>query len=336
MPSNLKSKQSCPNTDCVLHGVVGEGNITRHGFLKVGFGRRRRYRCTKCGRTFGRNTNTTYERIQSPRTLFDRVVRLRVEGLSISAISRVCGLSWSPVFRWLRKAAIAAKRFNDRRTQGFDLEEIQADKIRTFCGTKKRPIWIFMTIEVGPRLWVSTVVGRRGHRSTRSLILDTARRGRWAPFPLIATDGYKYYRSVVQRTFGVNCVYGQIMKTWRKDRITKVETKLVIGSKWRLQDALEDSEDSHKLNTSFIERLNLTVRQGSAYLGRRTACHSRSEDHLRDQLELQRCHYNFMRPHRSLRFGQSCERRPCRRGLRRSVSPSETFSFLRAVAADLM
>ncbi len=110
-------------------------------------------------------------------------------------------------------------------------------------------------------------------------------------------------KSVVQRIFGVNCVYGQVMKSWRKDRITKVETKLVIGSKWRLRDALYESEDSHKLNTSFIERLNLTVRQGSAYLCRRTACHSRSEEHLRDQLELQRCHYNFMRVHRSLRFG---------------------------------
>ena len=77
----------------------------------------------------------------------------------------------------------------------------------------------------------------------------------------------------------------------------------MIGSKWRLQDALVESEDSHKLNTSFIERLNLTVRQGSAYLGRRTACHSRSEDHLRDQLELQRCHYKFLRPHGALRFG---------------------------------
>ena len=90
---------------------------------------------------------------------------------------------------------------------------------------------------------------------------------------MIATDGYKYYQSVVQKIFGVNCVYGQVMKTWRKNRITRVETKLVIGSEWRLQDALEESEDSHKLNTSFIERLNLTVRQGSAYLGRRTACH---------------------------------------------------------------
>jgi hypothetical protein len=31
-----------------------------------------------------------------------------------------------------------------------------------------------------------------------------------------------------------------------------------------------DSEDSSKLNTSFVERLNLTIRQGSAYLFRRT------------------------------------------------------------------
>ena len=33
----------------------------------------------------------------------------------------------------------------------------------------------------------------------------------------LTTDGYKYYRSVVQRTFGVGCVYGQVMKTWRKN-----------------------------------------------------------------------------------------------------------------------
>ena len=99
-------------------------------------------------------------------------------------------------------------------------------------------------------------------------------------------------------------MYGQVMKTWSKDRITKVERKLVIGSKWRLEDALFESEDSHKLNTSFIERINLTVRQGSSYLCRRTACHSRSEDLLKDHLEIRRCHYNFMRTHSSLKFGK--------------------------------
>lgn len=50
----------------------------------------------------------------------------------------------------------------------------------------------------------------------------------------------------------------------------KVGTKLMIGAEWRLVDALEESKDSTEVNTSFIERLNLTIRQGSAYLERRS------------------------------------------------------------------
>ena len=271
MARTSNSRRYCPNARCRLRGVKGEGNITKYGFLRVRFGRRRRYRCTACGITFSINTGSTYQGIHSPRSLFDHAIELSVEGVSISAIGRLVGRSRRTIARWLRKAATAARRFNDQRIRGFELAEMQADEIRTFCGTKKKPSWIFMSIEVGPRLWISTVVGKRGYASTRALIFDTARRGQWAPFPLIATDGYKFYASVISRTFGVNCVYGQVMKTWRKDRITKVEKKLVIGSKWRLEDALIESEDSHKLNTSFIERLNLTVRQGSSYLCRRTA-----------------------------------------------------------------
>ena len=47
-----------------------------------------------------------------------------------------------------------------------------------------------------------------------------------------------------------------------------MDRRLLIGSHWQLAEALANSEDSSKLNTSFIERLNLTVRQGSAYLSR--------------------------------------------------------------------
>ena len=65
-----------------------------------------------------------------------------------------------------------------------------------------------------------------------------------------------------------------------------------------------DSEDSRQLNTSYIERLNLTIRQGSAYLCRRSLCYARRRQRLEDHLELLRCHYNFLRPHRALKFGR--------------------------------
>jgi hypothetical protein len=57
------------------------------------------------------------------------------------------------------------------------------------------------------------------------------------------------------------------------------------------------------VNTSFVERLNLTIRQGSAYLFRRTIYHARWKERLEDHLELLRCHYNFVRPHGALKFG---------------------------------
>jgi hypothetical protein len=58
-------------------------------------------------------------------------------------------------------------------------------------------------------------------------------------------------------------------------------------------------------STVFIERLNLTIRQGSAYLCRRTICQARWKELLEHHLELLRCYYNFVRPHRALKFG--CE-----------------------------
>ena len=50
--------------------------------------------------------------------------------------------------------------------------------------------------------------------------------------------------------------------------------------------------------------MNLTIRQSSAYLSRRTLSHARSTDTLDAHLELLRCYYNFVRPHGALKFGR--------------------------------
>jgi IS1 family transposase len=145
--------------------------------------------------------------------------------------------------------------------------------------------------------------------------------------PLVVTDGFGFYEKVVRRVFGPACLYGRVIKTRRNDCIVKVERRVVLGDKWRLEQALQDSEDSVKLNTSFVERLNLTIRQGSAYLGRRTISHARCKKTLEDQLELLRCYYNFVRPHRALRFGREV-RTPARQaGLtQRGLTLREIFS----------
>jgi IS1 family transposase len=237
--------------------------------------------------------------------------------VSKAAIARLEGMAWATVARWLERAAQAAHAFNHARTRGVVLRELQLDEMRSFVGSKKRVSWVFAAIEVWSRLWPATVVGSRNYRNTKQLVTSVMHAGHVVEPPLITTDGFKYYAPAIRRTFGVACVLGQVIKKLRKDRIVTVRRKLVIGSTWKLEGALLESEDSTKLNTSFIERLNLTIRRGCSCLARKTTGHARVKRTLVDQLELFRCYYNFIRPHSSLRFGREVRTPAMQAGLAR-------------------
>ncbi len=144
---------------------------------------------------------------------------------------------------------------------------------------------------------------------------------------------------VIERLLGSACVYGQVLKTRRNDRVVRVERRLRIGTAGRLKAALWESEDSETLNTSFVERLNLTIRQGSAYLRRRSPCHARGADQLRGHVDLLRCYYNFIRPHRALKFGRETRTPAMQAGLVNApmnwsdifTAPAALYAFLVAV-----
>ena len=228
----------CPNPVCSDHGSVGAGNIVDHGFYRTTAGKRRRYRCVTCGRTFSSTAGTPCYRLQHRRARFDAVVALRVEGVSLSAIARVEGLAWNTVARWLEKAADVCRGFNRTRMARVVVEELQADEIRGFVGGKTRPTWVFVAIEVWSRLWLPTVTGRRSYRNTLALVRDIATRMDVERLPLIVTDGFEFYETVVRRVFGPAVLYGQVLKTRRHDRIVKVDRRERLGASWRFQEAL--------------------------------------------------------------------------------------------------
>jgi len=318
---------SCPNKRCPPSGKGDVGAIVRHGFYTTRWGKRRRYQCQTCGKTFCPTNGTPYYRLQHRRATFDEVASLSVEGANKSAIARVKGISWNTVHRWLERAAVWCHRFSDRKIRRLAAVEVQADEIKTIVGGKEQAIWVFTVIDVWSRLWPSTVVGKRSYQNTLSLFRDLSSRMNLEQIPLVVTDGFGFYEKVIGRVFGPASLYGQVIKTRRNDRIVKVERRIVLGGAWRLDQALRDSEDSVKLNTSFIERLNLTIRQGSAYLGRRTISQARSTERLEDHLELFRCHYNFIRPHRALKFGREVRTPAMQAGLAgRALTLREVFS----------
>jgi hypothetical protein len=81
-----------------------------------------------------------YYRLQHRRALFDEVAAVSVEGLNKSAVARVKGITWNIFHRWLERAGVWCRRFNDRKVKGLSMVELQADEIRTIIGGREQVI----------------------------------------------------------------------------------------------------------------------------------------------------------------------------------------------------
>jgi len=80
-------------------------------------------------------------------------------------------------------------------------------------------------------------------------------------------------------------IYGQVKKSYRRRRLIRVSPVMRLGTEAALTTALQGLGFSGRLNTAFIERVNLTVRHGIAALARRTWATAQQSPHLLAHLE---------------------------------------------------
>jgi len=329
------NKLKCKNEICKEFGKQKADQIKTYGFYKTALGKRRRFICRSCKKTFSMNTGTPYSGLRKSKNTFDKVAISSVEGTSKSAIARIHKLSLSTVCRWLDLAEVAAEKFNAQNLKGYQLTEIQADELKFYAATslkqgdKGKEEWVFTAMEVSSRLWPAFVVGNRSSKHTQELFDKLSSTGKFGDKKILfTTDGFQFYKSAINKTFGPLAVYAQVIKMIRKNRIVKVGEELVLGRAHQLEELLENSECSSKINTAFIERLNLTIRQGSAFLNRRTAAFSREERCFQGHLYLLQAYYNFSRFHRSLKCGTVHRTPAMEAGIAsRQIDFREIFSF---------
>jgi hypothetical protein len=94
-------------------------------------------------------------------------------------------------------------------------------------------------------------------------------------------------------------LYAQVVKLYRRQRIVGAKYRVVFGTLERVEQVL--SACGRKINTAFIERLNLDIRQRVAAVGRRVNTLCQGTEGLRHQLTVYHTYYNFCLPHSSLR-----------------------------------
>ncbi len=113
--------------------------------------------------------------------------------------------------------------------------------------------------------------------------------------------GSRHGRIVRQWQVAAGLIYGQVKKSYQRRKLIRVTHVMRLGTQADLKVVLQGLGFSGRLNTAFIERVNLTVRHGVLALARRSWATSQQASQLLAHLEWWRAYYHFVRPHESLR-----------------------------------
>ncbi len=97
-------------------------------------------------------------------------------------------------------------------------------------------------------------------------------------------------------------IHGPVLKHRRRNRIVQVEQRLLYGQVKEYRSRLKAVGLTGRINTSFVERANLTIRQSVSKLTRRTWGLAHSTGELREHLFWWLAYYHFAWYHQSLRI----------------------------------
>jgi hypothetical protein len=124
----------------------------------------------------------------------------------------------------------------------------------------------------------------------------------------LSSDALAAYVEATERAFGADIDYGQIHKFYEAEPVGRgrYSPPHVVGAE---RTAIVGNPDPAHINTSYIERQNLTMRMSMRRFTRLTNAFSKKVENLRAAVSLHFAHYNFVRVHRTLRVTPAMEAR---------------------------
>ena len=229
------------------------------------------------------------------------------------SISRVADVSINTVSKLLVEAGEACIALHNEHVRNVKASRIQCDEIWSFCYAKAAnvstakaapeeagDVWTWTALDADTKLIVSYLVGGRDAGYALEFIDDL--RQRLANRVQLTTDGHGAYLEAVEKAFGADVDFAQLVKIYGEPTGTGVERKYSPGEccgtrKWRI----EGKPDLAHVSTSYVERQNLTMRMSMRRFTRLTNAFSKKLENHIHALALYFSFYNFCRIHKSLR-----------------------------------
>jgi IS1 family transposase len=169
--------------------------------------------------------------------------------------------------------------------------------------------WTFVAIDAETKLVPAYRVGKRTREHAIAFMGDLSER--LSNRVQISSDSLRSYVDAVERAFGADVDYGQIVKFYDAEpigpgryappRVTGVERTVIAGN-----------PDQTHISTSHVERQNLTMRMSMRRFTRLTNAFSKKFENLQAAVALHFAHYNLVRLHKNLArypsHGGGCDR----------------------------
>jgi IS1 family transposase len=259
-----------------------------------------------------------------------------VQGLGIRGTARVFEVDPNTVLQWLVAAAEQLRAFSQHFLHGIRVRQVQLDELFALLSAVKDGAvseadaierlermsqWVWVAMDPESKVLLAIDVGDRTLAMAQRVVHHVAQVLAPDCAPLFLTDGFREYLTALLTHYGhwvhpprrqaqgptpkprwmprPQLLYAQVIKTVRRRRLVRVRHRVVFGTLEAVNAVLAPL--GCQINTAFVERLNLSIRQHVAAVGRRVSTLCKGEDGLRQQLVLYHVYYNFCLPHASLR-----------------------------------
>ena len=322
----------CPNRRCLCYGKpFNKGFLVKDGSSHG----KKQALCKACGRRIALTYATAYYELDTEAAIFELAVRALAEGNSLRATGRILQVDKDTVCAWLNRAARQCRLVMLYFWQRLHLTECQLDELWSFVHTKEGHLlgakllcetygdaWVWIAFAPVWRLVVAFVIGKRIEENA-TLLLRRVAAVTDHHIPFFTSDQLPAYETALLDVYGQweqpprqgtrgrlpsprrvpspELLYAQVVKKREKGRVVDVTHKVVFGETARIQAVLQASSASTTINTSFVERDNLTCRQHNRRLTRKTTGFSKELPWFEKQLWLSLAYYHFCLPHQSLR-----------------------------------
>ncbi len=322
----------CPNWHCRFYGIsFDQGRLVRNGTSK-GY---KQALCQACGSSVALRYGTAYFDLEAESVIFETAVRALAEGNSLRATARIVQIDKDTARDWLNRASQQCRQIMLYFWRNLYVTECQLDELWGFVHTKERNLayakiycetygdaWVWIAFAPVRRLVLAFVIGKRTQENA-NLLLDRVDYVTDDHIPFFTSDQLPQYTQALLHTYGKwvypkrkgnrgphpkprrhplpDLSYAQVVKKREKGRVVEVGTKVVFGNPDTIALQLANSPVSNTINTSFVERDNLTQRQNNRRLTRRTNGFSKELPWFEKQLWLSLAYYHFVLPHHSLR-----------------------------------